>query len=168
MKRKTTKAGGAKARTRKPVAAGKAPVAAAASKPGQAGPSRVLVTAVSIEAPVPHLQLRVSGVLDESSMAGFFEKAGEEVRAAKAKRVLVDLRECKVTLSISDMHGLVKMVASEFSGTVERLSLLLQERDILPEKFFEPALTSRGLPTLATTDDEEALYWLSTKLRPGL
>ena len=108
------------------------------------------------------------GVLDESSVADFFRMAGEAIVAANAKRVLVDLRECKVTLSISDMHGLVKMVAGGLSGTMERLSLLLQERDILPEKFFEPALTSRGLPTLATTDPEEAVYWLSTKLRPGL
>jgi len=40
--------------------------------------------------------------------------------------------------------------------------------DILPEKFFEPALTSRGVPTLATVDYDEGLYWLSSKLRPGL
>jgi hypothetical protein len=95
----------------------------------------------------------------------FFKRVSEEVTAAKAKGVLVDLRECRVTLSISDMHGLVKMVARGFSGTVDRLSLLMQERDILPEKFFEPALTSRGLPTLASADPEEAVYWLSTKLR---
>jgi hypothetical protein len=50
---------------------------------------------------------------------------------------------------------------------VERLAVVLQARDILPEKFFEPALTSRGLPTLATPDYPEAVYWLSSKLRPG-
>jgi len=37
----------------------------------------------------------------------------------------------------------------------------------LPEKFFEPALTSRGVPTLVTADYAEGVYWLSSRMRPG-
>jgi len=143
-------------------------VAAVTCKPPEVQAPLVPVTAMLVEAPVPHLLVRMSGLLDESSAADFFQRAGREITASNAKRVVVDLRECKVTLSISDMHGLVKMAASGFSGAVERLALVLQERDILPEKFFEPALTSRGLPTLATADYDEAVDWLSAKLRPGL
>jgi len=119
-----------------------------------------------VETPVSYVRLRVSGVLDENSVAGFFARV-EAVKPLQAKRVLVDLRECRVVLSISDMHGLVKLVAGAFVGSMERLALVLHERDILAEKFFEPALTSRGLPTLATTDPDDALDWLSAKLRPG-
>jgi len=125
-------------------------------------------TSVAVEQPVAHLLLRTSGVLDENSVTTFFQRASEILLASKPKRVLVDLRESKVTLSISDMHGLVKMAASGLSGLVGRLAVVLKESDILTEKFFEPALTRRGLPTLATTDYEEALYWLSSKLRPGI
>jgi hypothetical protein len=129
--------------------------------------SSMLFTAESVAAPTPHFALRASGVLDESSMVSFFERVEKMISSSNARRVLVDLRGASVALSISDMHGLVKMAAGRFAGTVDRLSVVLKESDILPEKFFEPALTNRGLPTLATTDYDEALDWLSAKLRPG-
>lgn len=155
----------ARAMKRKKPKVGKAKVA----KPKVAMPKpaeREAVVAERVEAPVPYLLLRMSGVIDESSMPGLFEQAGANVLAAKAKRVLVDLRDCTVQLSISDMHGLVKMIAGAFVGSVERLSLLLQARDLLPEKFVEPALNSRGLLTLATDDYDEAVYWIASKLPP--
>jgi hypothetical protein len=158
MKRKPTKGS-------KPRSAGKEPEPVAAATPP---PKLIDVTSVMPDDPVPHLLLRVSGVLDENSMPDFFGSASQSVLTSKAKRVLVDLRGSKVTLTISDMHDLVKMAATAFSGVVERLAIVMIESDILPEKFFEPALTSRGLPTLATSDYDEALYWLSSKLRPGL
>ena len=128
---------------------------------------RSKVVATVVEDPVSHLLVQVSGVLDEKSMDGILKRAGERVAALASKRVLIDLRECKVALSISDMNGLVKMVAAAFAGSVERFAVVMQEREILPEKFFEPALTSRGLPTLVTADYAEGLYWLSSRLRPG-
>jgi hypothetical protein len=128
---------------------------------------RSAVVATAVDDPVPHLLVQISGVLDADSMAGIFKRAGDKVAAASPKRVLVDMRECRVALSISDMNGLVKMIAAAFAGTVEKLAVVLQAHDILPEKFFEPALTSRGVPTLATPDYAEALYWLSARLRAG-
>jgi hypothetical protein len=130
--------------------------------------SSVAFVTVLAEQPVPHLLLRASGVVDEDSVSSFFERLSPVLAASKAKRILVDLRDCKVVLSISDMHGLVKVAASGFSGIVDRLALVLKEGDILAEKFFEPALTSRGLPTFTTTDYEDALDWLAAKLRPGI
>jgi hypothetical protein len=128
----------------------------------------VTFTSAFAELPVHHLLLRASGVVDENSVNGFFERISPILSSSNAKRVLVDLRDCKVVLSISDMHGLVKLAARAFSGVVDRLALVLKEGDILPEKFFEPALTSRGLPTFATTDYDEAVDWLAAKLRPGI
>jgi hypothetical protein len=158
MKRKPTK--GSKA---KPV--GSEPEHVTAETPP---PKLIDVTSVLTDDPVPHLVLRASGVLDESSLPDFFASASQSVLTSKAKRVLVDLRGAKITLSISDLHDLVKMAATRFLGVVERLAIVPTESDILREKFFEPALTSRGVPTLATVDYDEALYWLSSKLRPGL
>ncbi len=128
---------------------------------------RIRLATTLVEDPVPHLLVQVSGALDEKSMESIFKQAGEAVATLRPNRVLVDLRDCRVELSISDMNGLVKMIAAGFAGTVERIAVVMQERDILPEKFFEPALTSRGLPTLATADYAEGVYWLSSKLRPG-
>jgi hypothetical protein len=128
---------------------------------------RSAIVTTLAEDPVPHLVVQVSGVLDEKSMTSIFKRAGERVAALAPKRVLVDLRSCRVALSISDMNGLVKMVAAAFTGTVERLAVVMQAREILPEKFFEPALTSRGLPTVVTADYAESVYWLSSRLRPG-
>ncbi len=158
MKRKSTKARAPKA----------VPSAAedAAAKTAPLG--RVELTSELKVSPVPHVLLRTSGVLDESSVGDFFARASQAVLASEAKRVLVDLRGSKVTLSISDMHDLVKMAATGFSGVLERLAIVMTESDILREKFFEPALTSRGVPTLATPEYEEGVYWLSSKLRPGL
>jgi hypothetical protein len=158
MKRKSTKGGKAKPAGNEP-----APVAVEPS-----APKLIDVTSVLTDDPVPHLVLRASGVLDENSLPDFFACASQLVLASKAKRVLVDLRGAKITLSISDLHDLVKMAATGFSGVVDRLAIVPTESDILREKFFEPALTSRGVPTLATADYDEALYWLSSKLRPGL
>ncbi len=158
MKRKPTKANGLKPEASEP--------AAAASDTRL--PKLIDFTSVLVNEPVSHLLLRAAGALDENSVTDFFAFASQSVLASKAKRVLVDLRESKVTLTISDMHDLVKMAATGFSGVVERLAIVLAEDDILQEKFFEPALTSRGVPTRATADYDEALYWLSSKLRPGL
>jgi hypothetical protein len=58
------------------------------------------------------------------------------------------------------------MVARAYAGVLQRFALLLRPQDALSEKFFEPSVSSRGLPTFVTTDAEEAAYWISAKLRP--
>jgi hypothetical protein len=63
------------------------------------------------------------------------------------------------------MLGLAKLVATAFAGVLERFALLLLPQDVLAEKFFEPSVSSRGLPTFVTTDAEEATYWISAKIR---
>ncbi len=125
------------------------------------------VTVVAVAEPVAHLLLRVSGTLDEGSLSGYFQRLGAVILDAKARRVLLDLRACSVRLSIADMHGLVKMIAGQFAGVVDKLAVVMAPSDILPEKFFEPALTSRGVPTLATASFDDAVDWLAAKLRPG-
>jgi hypothetical protein len=65
------------------------------------------------------------------------------------------------------MLGLAKMVTATFAGVMERFALLLRPQDVLSERFFEPSVNHRGLPTLVTTDSEEAAYWIATKLRMG-
>jgi hypothetical protein len=164
MKQNSTKVAAAKAKTRKPSAAVQTGPTGENSPPA---PASVPITVVSLDSLAPHLLLRASGVLDEGSLAGFFKSASEQIAASGAKRVLVDLRECELTLSISDMNGLAKMVASSFSGSLERMAVVLRPRDILTEKFFEPALTSRGLPTLVASDYDDAVYWLGAKLPSG-
>jgi hypothetical protein len=101
----------------------------------------------------------------EESMVRLFERVSGEIALHRAKRVLVDVRGGSVALTISDMLGLAKMVASTFAGVLERFALLLRPEDVGAEKFFEPSVSNRGLPTFVTTDPEEATYWIAAKIR---
>jgi hypothetical protein len=135
--------------------------------PTKAASSRIEIVAEKAADPVPHLLLRVSGILDEDSLSDYFERVGQAIVDTQSRRILADLRTCSVRLSIADMHGLVKMAAARFAGFVDRLALVLSPSDIPPEKFFEPALTSRGVPTMATETFDDAVDWLAAKLRLG-
>ena len=104
--------------------------------------------------------------MTEESMVPLFERVQGEISRHKAKRVLVDLREGSVALTISDKLGLAKLVASTFAGALERFALLVRPQDELAEKFFEPSVSTRGLPTFVTTDSVEADYWIAAKIGP--
>jgi hypothetical protein len=118
-----------------------------------------------VEGPIPYLEAVVREQVSEDTMVHVFEVVRNEIALHQAKRVLVDLREGSVALTISDMLGLAKLVAKTFAGVMERLALLLRPQDVLDEKFFEPSVNSRGLPTFVTTDPAEAAYWIAAKLR---
>jgi hypothetical protein len=138
--------------------------------PPRAAKKRAAVARVSanmVEAPVPYLEVRIRERVTEVSMVGVFEQVRDEVLRHQPKRVLVDMREASVVLTISDMNGLAKMVAGVFAGVIEKLTMLMRPQDVLSEKFFEPSVNRRGLPTLVTTDPDEAIYWLMAKLKPA-
>jgi hypothetical protein len=141
--------------------------AKASPKPKPKPPAVATVVARLVEGPIPYLEAIVRDRVTEESMVRVFEHVRGEIAVHKAKRVLVDLREGSVALTISDMLGLAKLVAATFAGVLERLALLLRPQDVLAEKFFEPSVNSRGLPTFVTTDPEEATYWISAKIRPA-
>jgi hypothetical protein len=141
------------------------------AKKTKAAPKRepvavVTVVARLVEGPIPYLEAIVREQVSEESMERVFELVRGEIFRHQARRVLVDLREGSVSLTISDMLGLAKLVATTFAGVLERFALLLLPQDVLAEKFFEPSVSSRGLPTFVTTDPEEATYWISAKVRP--
>ena len=140
------------------------------AKKTKAAPKRkpvavVTVVARLVDGPIPYLEAIVREQVSEESMERVFELVRGEISRHQAKRVLVDLREGSVSLTISDMLGLAKLVATTFAGVLERFALLLLPQDVLAEKFFEPSVSSRGLPTFVTTDPEEATYWISAKIR---
>jgi len=123
------------------------------------------VESTVIDTSPPYLALRVRASITEASMVPVFEAICEEIRRNGAHRVLVDLRESSVELSISDMLGIAKMTASNFSGVLERLALLVRPQDLLSEKFFEPSVSSRGVPAFVTSDAAEAKYWIASKTK---
>jgi hypothetical protein len=135
--------------------------------PARAAQDDVLIFHTIVAEPAAHLLLRISGRVDGDTASALFERVRNEVDAAQPKRVLVDLRECSIALTISDMNDVVKMCAACFAGRVQRVALVLKAHDILPDKFFEPALTWRGVPTVTTDDYDDAVEWLSGKSRPG-
>jgi hypothetical protein len=124
------------------------------------------VTAMPVETPFPCLEIRITGPVNEHSVGEVLEAVAEKVHHHQLGKVLVDLRQGAVDLTLSDKHGLAKMVATRFAGVVERVALVVRPADLLPEKFFEPTVRSRGLPMLVTDDIDEATYWLGAKFLP--
>ena len=115
---------------------------------------------------IPYLEVTIREQVTEDSMVRLFEQVRGEISSSQPKRVLVDLREGSVALTISDLNGLAKMVATAFVGVLQRLAFVLRPQDVLAEKFFEPSVSNRGLPTFVTTDPTEAADWIAAKLRP--
>jgi hypothetical protein len=136
------------------------------SAPKRKQPAVATVVARLVEGTIPYLEVIVREQVTEASMVHLFERVSGEIALHQAKRVLVDLREGSVALTISDMLGLAKMVATAFAGVLERFALLMRPQDVLSEKFFEPSVSNRGLPTFVTSDPEEATYWIAAKLGP--
>jgi hypothetical protein len=137
------------------------------SPPKRKRAANATILARIVEGPVPYLEVTVRERVTEASLGGVFERVRGEIFRYQAKRLLVDVRGGSVALTISDMLGLAKMVTATFAGVLERFALLLRPQDVLSERFFEPSVNNRGLPTLVTTDSEEAAYWIATKLRLG-
>jgi hypothetical protein len=137
------------------------------SSPKRKRAADATILARIVEGPVPYLEVTVRERVTEASLGGLFERVRGEISRYQAKRLLVDLRGGSIALTISDMLGLAKMVTATFAGVLERFALLLRPQDVLSERFFEPSVNNRGLPTLVTTDSEEAAYWIASKLRLG-
>ena len=119
----------------------------------------------TVEAEVPYTEVLIREPVTEDSMVQLFERARIELARREARRVLVDLRDAEVRLSISDLNGLAKMIIASFGATVERLAVVLRPADLPAEKFFEPSMRNRGLPTFATVDLGDAIDWLMAKAR---
>jgi hypothetical protein len=120
-----------------------------------------------MEYPVPFLEVVVREQVTEDSMIHIFEQICAEVLQHSSRRVFVDMRESEVHLSISDMAGLAKLIGGAFAGKIDRLVLLIRPQDMPAEKFFEPSVNTRGVPTLTTTDLGDAMHWLMAKLLPS-
>jgi Holliday junction resolvasome RuvABC ATP-dependent DNA helicase subunit len=117
--------------------------------------------------PVDHLEVLIEGPVTETSVLHVFEQVRDEVAQHAVKKVLVDLRQGSVSLTISDLHTLAKMIVQRFAGTIDKIAFVARSEDILTEKFLEPSLINRGLPTLVTPDFDEAIGWLSSRLKQG-
>ena len=144
------------------------PKSAPKPKRKRAAPAAVpTVVARLVEGPIPYLEAIVRERVTEASMVRLFEYVRSEIGLHHAKRVLVDMREGSVDLTISDMLGLAKLVTTTFAGVLERFAIVVRPQDLLQEKFFEPSVSNRGLPTFVTTDPEEATYWIAAKIRPA-
>jgi len=123
----------------------------------------VTVVAEQVTTPFNYSIIRATGSIQESTMRDLLETIRQEVNAHPIRRILVDLREAEVHLSISDMNGLAKLVLTNFAGVVDKIAIVLRREFILAEKFFEPLLRSKGLPVLVTDDQDEAIYWLGAR-----
>jgi hypothetical protein len=143
-------------------------LASVSVKTTQKGPAVTSVSAKMVEAPFPFVEIRIEGPVTEDSVAPVFARVRDEIVRHQPKKVLVDLRQSEVMLTISDMHGLAKMATASLVGSIDKLALVARAQDILPEKFLEPSLINRGLPTLVTADLDEAVYWLGARFKPAI
>ena len=132
---------------------------------GPAESNRLNVESALAETSPPYLVVTVRERVTEASAVPIFEAISREVRQHGSERVLVDLRESPMQLTISDIFGVAKLTASAFAGVLQRLALLVRPQDLLSEKFFEPSVSSRGVPALVTSDTDEAKYWITSKAK---
>jgi hypothetical protein len=135
-----------------------------------AGPAPVETKPLNVESAVAetspaYLVVKVRERVTEASAVPIFEAISREIRQHGSERVLVDLRDSTVQLTISDIFGVAKLTASTFAGVLERLALLVRPEHLLSEKFFEPSVSSRGIPALVTSDAAEAEYWITSKTK---
>ena len=112
-----------------------------------------------------YLAVTVREHVTEASAVPVFEAISREIRRHGCERVLVDLSGSSVDMTISDIFGVAKLTASVFAGVLQRLALLVRPQDLLSEKFFEPSVSSRGVPALVTADAAEAKYWITSKTK---
>ena len=119
-----------------------------------------------VETPAPYAEVSIHEPVTEDSMERLFELTRTELLRHRPRRVLVDMSDAPMALSISDLNGLTKLVAGNFAGVVERLAVVMRPADVPPEKFFEPAMVNRGMPTHVTLDMSDAIDWLTAKFLP--
>lgn len=124
------------------------------------------LTVRMIAEPEPYAEVSIHESVVEASMEGLFEHARGALLRYQPRRVLVDMHDVEMKLSISDLNGLAKLIAGSFVGLVERLALVLRARDLPSEKFFEPSMIHRGLPTYVSVDKNDAIDWLTSRQRP--
>jgi hypothetical protein len=122
------------------------------------------VSVKMVEGAIPYAEVSIHEPVTEDSMERLFESSRIALLRHQPRRILVDLRDAQVALSISDLNGLVKLIAASFAGTVERLGIVLRSADVPQEKFFEPSMIHRGMPTYVTQNLDDAIGWLTTKL----
>jgi hypothetical protein len=144
------------------VRAAKAAQRVAKPKPLMGRPAQVpgLIVAM-VEGPTPYAEVSIREPVTEVSMERLFNAARDDLLRHRPRRVLVNLGQAEVGLSISDLNGLAKMIAGSFVGLVERLAIVLRPEDLPLEKFFEPSMIHRGLPTYVSVDGNDAVDWLT-------
>jgi hypothetical protein len=129
-------------------------------KPAAVPPS---VSVRTIDEPATYAEVIVHEPITEHSMERLFQVSAVELLRLRPRRVLVDMSQVPVVLSVSDLNGLAKLVSGSFAGIVERMAMVLRVEDTPPEKFFEPAMRNRGMPTFVCYHRSEAVDWLTAR-----
>jgi hypothetical protein len=137
--------------------------AVASSDPRTTASDRLNVESVVADTSPSYLTVTVRERVTEALAVPVFEAISREIRQHGSDRVLVDLSGSSLELTLSDIFEVAKLTASNFAGVLQRLALLLRPQDLLAEKFFEPSVSSRGVPALVTSDAAEATYWITSK-----
>lgn len=116
-----------------------------------------------VDEPAPFAEVMVAESITEASMERLFQAAAVEILRLRARRVLVDMSNIEVALSISDLNGLAKLIEQTLGGVVEKLAMVLRPADHPSEKFFEPAMSNRGMPTYVALERNDAVDWLTAR-----
>ncbi len=116
-----------------------------------------------VDEPVAYAQVTVHEPITEQSVERLFQASAVDLLRMRPRRVLVDMSQVRVMLSVSDLNGLAKLVSGSFVGIVEKMAMVLRTEDTPPEKFFEPAMSNRGMPTFVCFDRNEAIDWLTAR-----
>lgn len=71
-----------------------------------------------VDGPTPYLELLIRESVTEASMEPLFACIVPAILRHRPSRVLVDMREASVDLTISDLNELAKLVAANLAGVL--------------------------------------------------
>ena len=103
--------------------------------------------------------VRASGVMGISDLRDAAVKVVEYARQHSCDRALADLRQCRPTISITELFGYRTGFLSDGLRRLYR-ALLVKEQS-LAFRFFESVSANRGQSVRVFTDESQARAWLA-------
>ena len=104
-----------------------------------------------------------TGVLDFTASKQAILEITSQIKQPGEYEVLVDTREAKSVLSVTNIFELGKALADQSSLRHSKIGLIAPMSDTDKAAFFETVAVNRGVNIRAFTDFEQAITWLVMK-----
>ncbi|HVP58349.1 MAG TPA: hypothetical protein VMU02_09645 [bacterium] len=115
---------------------------------------------ITVIHPKDFISTKVDGTLDLSASREVLLKLVSMIKTPREFDILIDTRQARVSLSITDLYEIGAAVASHPAVALCRTALLTSLDEEGRAAFFELVAQNRGASLSAFTSFEEAIAWL--------